>query len=125
MHPADSAGWRLKQCSILPAAARRLLVSDTSLGSRLLNQKYKYILTQGPLSLHKRDRDTVSVLNDSLWLHNSLKAEVLPELKLMDHKCKKKKYSIYIHTYVGVSKSSQTRSTDRQWIALLECVRCA
>jgi hypothetical protein len=31
---------RLKQCSILPAAVRRWLVSDTtSLGSRLLNQK--------------------------------------------------------------------------------------
>jgi hypothetical protein len=27
--------------------------------------------------------------------------------------------------YVGVSKSSQTSSTDRQRIALRECVRCA
>jgi hypothetical protein len=34
IHPADSAGWRLKQCSILPVAARHWLVSDTtSLGS--------------------------------------------------------------------------------------------
>ena len=32
--PADSAGWRLKQCSILSAAARRWLISAIlSLGS--------------------------------------------------------------------------------------------
>jgi hypothetical protein len=40
INPADSARWRLKQCSISPAAARHWLVSaTTSLGSRLLNQK--------------------------------------------------------------------------------------
>jgi hypothetical protein len=38
--PADSAGRRLKQCSISSAAARRWLVSATmSLGIRLSNQK--------------------------------------------------------------------------------------
>jgi hypothetical protein len=40
IQPADSAGWRLKQCSILSAAARRWLVSAiTSLGGGLTNQK--------------------------------------------------------------------------------------
>jgi len=39
-HPADSVGWRQKQCSKLLAAARRWIVSAvTFLGSRLLNQK--------------------------------------------------------------------------------------
>jgi len=40
IQPADSAGWRLKQCSILSAAARCWLVSAiTSLGSWLSNQE--------------------------------------------------------------------------------------
>jgi hypothetical protein len=40
IHPADSAGWRLKQCSISLAAARDWLDSATIfLGNRLLNQK--------------------------------------------------------------------------------------
>jgi len=40
IQPADSAGRRLKQCSILFAAARHWLVSAiTSLGIRLSNQK--------------------------------------------------------------------------------------
>jgi hypothetical protein len=32
---------------------------------------------------------------------------------------------MYVWRYVGVSKSSQTSSTDCQWIALRECMRCA
>jgi hypothetical protein len=40
IHPADSAGWRLKQCSISPAAARHWLDSAIIfLGDCLLNQK--------------------------------------------------------------------------------------
>jgi hypothetical protein len=32
---------------------------------------------------------------------------------------------VYGSSYVGVSKSSQITSTDRQPMALRECVRCA
>jgi hypothetical protein len=40
IHPADSAGWRLKQCSISLVAARHWLNSAIIfLGNRLLNQK--------------------------------------------------------------------------------------
>ena len=31
----------------------------------------------------------------------------------------------HVKIYVGVSKSSQTSSTDRERMALRECVRCA
>jgi len=42
IQPEDSAGWRLKKCSILSAAARRWLVSaKMSLESQILNQKIK------------------------------------------------------------------------------------
>jgi hypothetical protein len=48
IHPADSAGWRLKQCSISAAARRWLMSATMSLGSCLLNQKIH--------SLNKRRR---------------------------------------------------------------------
>jgi hypothetical protein len=57
IQPADFAGRRLKQCSILSAAARRWVVSAvTSLGNRLSNQRYKHSLRKGPLPLYKEHR---------------------------------------------------------------------
>jgi hypothetical protein len=60
---ADSAGWRLKQCSILSAAPRRWLFSPImSLGSCLPNQIYKHGLSKGPVPLYKRHRVIEPVL---------------------------------------------------------------
>ena len=88
IHPADSVGWRLKQCSTLPAAARRWLVSD--------------IMFFGKPSVEPKDMSTASLKDLCLFIRDtgilnlcrikfqgctiSLKAEVLPELKLMGPK---------------------------------------
>jgi len=63
IQPADFAGRRLKQYSILSAAARRWLVSAImSLGTGLSNQRYKDSLSKGPVILYKGHRVTESVL---------------------------------------------------------------
>jgi hypothetical protein len=60
---ADSAGRRLKQCSILFAAARHWLISAIiSLVTGLSNQKYKHSLRKGSVPLYKGHRVIDSVL---------------------------------------------------------------
>ena len=53
-------------CCCEALAHQRYIIS----GKPFVETKYKHSLTRGPLSLYKRHRDTESVLNDSLGLHN-------------------------------------------------------
>jgi hypothetical protein len=61
----------------------------------------------------------------SLTLKPQAKTIAKDWVELDDGFCIAKKETIYPGMYVGVSKSSQTSSTDRQRITLRECVRCA
>ena len=70
---ADSAEWRLKQCSTLFAVARRWLVSAIMFWEADCRTKS---LNKGPLPLHMRRRAIVAVLNEILGLHNKPKTVV-------------------------------------------------
>jgi len=59
----DTAGWRLKQCSIIFAAARHWLVNALmSLGS-CRTKRHKHGFSKGSLPLHTRHRVIESELN--------------------------------------------------------------
>jgi hypothetical protein len=79
IQPADSAGRKLKQCTILSATARHWLVSAIMFLGIYRTKRYKHGFSKGLLSLYKRHRIAESELNEHLGLHNKPKAEVHPE----------------------------------------------